>query len=127
VPYFPARSQYHKALPCSFALERNTATAIIEITPIRSLSGLGKSMALVLSFETFLQFESAAMHCTEEKNRRSRGAAPPIPRSGHRYHGRDEASKRLKNEFEAIHKASLEKNCAIRFEAQPTTYSHLTC
>lgn len=38
-----------------------------------------------------------------------------------------EEAQRLKNEFEAVRKASLEKSCSIRFQPQPTIASRLTC
>lgn len=38
-----------------------------------------------------------------------------------------EEAQRLKNEFEAVQKASLEKSCSIRFQARPTIASHLAC
>ncbi len=38
-----------------------------------------------------------------------------------------EEAQRLKNEFEAVRKASLEKGCFIRFQAQPTIASRLAC
>ena len=38
-----------------------------------------------------------------------------------------EEAQRLKNEFEAVRKASLEKSCSVRFQPQPTIASRLAC
>jgi hypothetical protein len=51
------------------------------------------------------------------------------PAAFERNHGgsQGDALSKLKSEFEAVQQASLQKNCSIQFQPQPTPNSQATC